>query len=283
MQRAHHVIQGTWAAFIFDLDWIFETGSHCSLDWSRTHCVSQTTLTPLQSSCFSLPSSGMTGIGHHAQLEHPQIFIPKGGPEINPLLPLWDKCVCLICSLILEVPAFSESARLCSSIASNPLRNCSSFPERFCLYTPRSSTRSPVSPHPHPGLCSSLLGPHHHSGGRSKMNWSPLVSASSMCFFLGHASLFFEKVCWFVDSGCVSFLTYSLPPLLPSLLSSSTPAPIAAERKLLLPTASSKPCPPWLAVSLQVFILHVWVPLLLRFSSLLFPPHFGLALSIFRT
>ena len=78
------------------------------------------------------------------------------------------------------------------------------------LYSPRSSTRSPVSPHPRPGLCSSLLGPHDHSGGRSKMNWSPLVSVSSMCFFLSRASLVFEKVCWFVDSGCVFFLSYSL-------------------------------------------------------------------------
>lgn len=140
-ERAHHVRQGTCAAFIFYLDWIFETGSHCSLDWSRTHCVSQTTLTPLQSSCFSLPSSGMTGIGHHAQLEHPQIFIPKGGPEINPWLPPWDTCVCLICSLILEVPAFSENTRLRSSIASKPPRNCSSFPEQFCLFTLPAAAR----------------------------------------------------------------------------------------------------------------------------------------------
>lgn len=50
----------------------------------------------------------MTGLGHHAQLEHPQIFIPKGAPETNPLLPAWDNCVRLLCSLTLGVPAFSE-------------------------------------------------------------------------------------------------------------------------------------------------------------------------------
>lgn len=80
MQGVHHVIQGTCAGVM--LAWIgfLRWGSHCRLDWSRTHCVSQTILTPLQSSCFSLPSSGMTDIGHHAQLEHLQIFIPKGDP-----------------------------------------------------------------------------------------------------------------------------------------------------------------------------------------------------------
>lgn len=118
----------------FDLDWIFETGSHCSLDWSRTHCVSQTTLTPLQSSCFSLPSSGMTGLGHHAQLEHPQIFIPKGAPETKPLLPAWDNCVRLLCSLTLGVPAFSEGTGCVA--ASHPTLPPGTAPAFQSLFTP---------------------------------------------------------------------------------------------------------------------------------------------------
>lgn len=123
----------------------------------------------------------------------------------------------------------------------SPPRNCSSFPELFCLFTLPAAARGVQFLHILVQACAlhSLDHTVTVGGGGSKMNWSPLVSASSMCFFLGRASLFFEKVCWFVDSGCVFFLSYSLPPLLPSLLSSSAPAPTAAERKLLLPTASS--------------------------------------------
>lgn len=144
-----------------------------SLGQCRTHCVSQTILSPLQSFCSSLPSSEMTGIGHHAQLEHPQIFI-----FTNSLLTPW-KTVCVWSALWFWGCMHLVKVQGCMATSHLTPRETASLHSAWIQ----------VSPHPHQGLCWSLLGACQHSG--SEVIWTgpywcpclPCASSLAMCLF----------------------------------------------------------------------------------------------------